>query len=394
MKYWTGYITAGVIGAITWALMRLAEKFTALVDMVYPYVSRMIMTYLTDWSSGVDFCLWQVAVIAFAVIVVASVVLMIVMKWNPVRWLGWVLAVVSVVYCLNTLVFGLNYYAGSIADDIRMEVKDFNVAELADAAEYYRDKANKLAVKVERDANGDVVYADFGTLADQAADGFDALVYEEGYSVFAGSTTPVKELGWADMYTSMGITGFTLGITGEAAVNPQIPAVSLPFTMCHEMAHRMTIAIEGDANFAAFLACQANSDVQFRYSAYFMAYRYCYNALVSVGTTESAAAASEISAGACTELKNDMSSYSAFFSEKRDEKATKVANTVNDTYLKTSGDSAGVASYDNVCDLLYIWYYQQEVLPTLIVEEDPFDPFDETQIDLSGNANAKVQEGE
>ena len=394
MKYWTGYITAGVIGAITWALMRLAEKFTALVDMVYPYVSRMIMTYLTDWSSGVDFCLWQVAVIAFAVIVVASVVLMIVMKWNPVRWLGWVLAVVSVVYCLNTLVFGLNYYAGSIADDIRMEVKDFNVAELADAAEYYRDKANKLAVKVERDANGDVVYADFGTLADQAADGFDALVYEEGYSVFAGSTTPVKELGWADMYTSMGITGFTLGITGEAAVNPQIPAVSLPFTMCHEMAHRMTIAIEGDANFAAFLACQANSDVQFRYSAYFMAYRYCYNALVSVGTTESAAAASEISAGACTELKNDMSSYSAFFSEKRDEKATKVANTVNDTYLKTSGDSAGVASYDNVCDLLYSWYYQQEVLPTLIVEEDPFDPFDETQIDLSGNANAKVQEGE
>ena len=394
MKYWTGYITAGVIGAITWALMRLAEKFTALVDMVYPYVSRMIMTYLTDWSSGVDFCLWQVAVIAFAVIVVASVVLMIVMKWNPVRWLGWVLAVVSVVYCLNTLVFGLNYYAGSIADDIRMEVKDFNVAELADAAEYYRDKANKLAVKVERDANGDVVYADFGTLADQAADGFDALVYEEGYSVFAGSTTPVKELGWADMYTSMGITGFTLGITGEAAVNPQIPAVSLPFTMCHEMAHRMTIAIEGDANFAAFLACQANSDVQFRYSAYFMAYRYCYNALVSGGTTESAAAASEISAGACTELKNDMSSYSAFFSEKRDEKATKVANTVNDTYLKTSGDSAGMASYDNVCDLLYSWYYQQEVLPTLIVEEDPFDPFDETQIDLSGNANAKVQEGE
>ena len=393
MKYWTGYITAAVIGAITWALMRLAEKFSALVDMVYPYVSRIIMSYMTDWSSGVDFCLWQMAVVAFAVVVIASIVLMIVMKWNPVRWLGWVLAVCSLVYFLNTVIFGLNYYAGSIATDIRMEVQEFNVEEFADAALYYRDKANQLAVKVDRDAAGEVAFDDFATLAEKAASGFDNLVLKEGYSVFAGSTAPVKELGWANMYSSMGITGFTMGITGEAAVNPQIPAVSLPFTMGHEMAHRMSIATEGDANFAAFLSCHASDDVQYRYSAYFMAYRYCYNALVSFGTAESTALATEINAGACAELKNDMSSYSSFFSSKRDEKATRVANTVNDTYLKTSGDSAGIASYDNVCDLLYSWYYQQEVLPTLIVEEDPFDPFDETQIDLTGNANAKNQEG-
>ena len=35
MKYWTGFLTAGIIGAITWALMRLAENFEELVDMVY-----------------------------------------------------------------------------------------------------------------------------------------------------------------------------------------------------------------------------------------------------------------------------------------------------------------------------------------------------------------------
>ena len=27
MKYWTGFLTAGIIGAITWALQRLAEHF-------------------------------------------------------------------------------------------------------------------------------------------------------------------------------------------------------------------------------------------------------------------------------------------------------------------------------------------------------------------------------
>ena len=388
MKYWTGYITAGVIGAITWALMQLAERFTALVDMVYPYISRTVMTFLADWSSSVDFCLWQVVVIAFVVVLIASIVLMIMMKWNPIRWLGWVLAVCSVVYFLNTLVFGLNYYAGSIADDIRMEMKDFNAIQLAKAAEYYREEANRLAVLVERDENGEVVFDEFDVLAEKAADGFDALVNEHHFSIFAGSTVPVKELGWSDMYTSMGITGFTLGLTGEAAVNPNIPALCLPFTMCHEMAHRMSIATESDANFAAFLACAANEDLHYQYSAYFMAYRYCYNALVSAGSQLS----TDVAAGACAQLKNDMSSYSEYFSSRRDEKATKVADTVNDTYLKTSGDSAGIASYGNVCDLLYSWYYQEEIRANHIVEENPFNPFDETQVDLTGNANAKEVE--
>ena len=45
-------------------------------------------------------------------------------------------------------------------------------------------------------------------------------------------------------------------------MNPSAPDVSLPFTMCHEMAHRMCIAYERDANFAAFLAAAHNPDVQ------------------------------------------------------------------------------------------------------------------------------------
>ena len=199
MKYWTGYITAGIIGAITWALMQLAERYTALVDMVYPYISRTIMTFLADWSSSVDFCLWQVAVVAFAVVVIASIVLMIMMKWNPIRWLGWILAVCSVVYFLNTAIFGLSYYAGSIADDVRLEIKDFNAIQLASSAEYYRDIANDLAVQVKRDDRGEVVFDDFDTLAEKAADGFDSLVHDSHFAIFAGSTAPVKELGWSDM---------------------------------------------------------------------------------------------------------------------------------------------------------------------------------------------------
>ena len=392
MKYWTGFLTAGIIGAITWALMRLAEKFEELVDMVYPYVSRTVLGVLAQWSSDVSFCLWQMGAMVLGILLLASIVLMIAMKWNPLRWLGWVLTGAAIVYLLNTLVFGLNYYAGALADDIRLEVRQYSVQELSDAAIYYRDKANFLAKQVKRDENGDVLFDDFDTLAQKADNGFDTLVYKFSYPVFAGSKLPVKELGWANMYTSMGITGVTMGITGEAAVNPQIPAVSLPFTMCHEMAHRMSIANERDANFTGFLACMANEDLQYQYSGYFMAYRYCYNALASANTMETSAAAARVAVEVNEQLKHDMDSYTRLFSTRGNKFATKVANTANDTYLRTSGDSSGVRSYGEVVDLLVSWHYQRVVQPSIIQTEKKFDPYDENQVDLTGIVHAKKRE--
>ena len=383
MKYWAGYITALILGAITWALGQLAERYSTLVDMVYPYVTRTLQDVLAEWSGSVDFCLWQLAVLLIIIVAIAALVMIFTLHWNPIRLVGWVLAGVSFVALLHTAMFGLNYHAGSIAADIRMDVYEYTVDELADAAEYYRDQANALAPQMTRDDKGDLVFSDFETLAGQAGAGFDKLVRERSFSIFAGSTVPVKKLGWSGMYTAMGITGFTCGITGEAAVNPNIPEVSLPFTMCHEMAHRMCIAIEGDANFAAFLTAASNDSPEYRYSAYYMAYRYCYQALKNADSNAAAVAAEQVAAGACAELQHDMDNYSAFFRKHQDAEATRLANTVNDTYLKVNGDEQGIDSYNSVTDLLVSWHYQEVVLPTITEEEITFDPKDETQVDLT-----------
>ena len=175
MKYWFGYLTAAIFGAITWVLMQFGERFTTLVDMVYPYVIRTLQTILADWSSVVDFPLWQLLTVALGVLVLASFVLMIVLKWNPVQWLGWVLAVFAGIYMFHTAVWGLNYYAGSLADDMRLEVTSYNLQELTEACEYYRDNANALATQVNRDSEGNVDFADFEDLAAIAGKGFQSL---------------------------------------------------------------------------------------------------------------------------------------------------------------------------------------------------------------------------
>ena len=392
MKYWRGYLVAAILAVITWGLTELAKRFTTLVDMVYPYLSRTALTILSDWTGTVSFTVWQVVVILLLVGLLASIVLMIVLRWNFFQWLGWVLSGAVLVACLHTGVYGLNFYAGSLADDVRLNVREYTQEELEDAVTYYRDKANEYANLLPRDHLGNLTYSSFTELAEQAGEGFEVLTYERLYPVFAGSTAPVKELGWADMFTSMGITGVTMPLTGEAAVNPQTPAIGLPFSMCHEMAHRMSIAVEQDANFAAFLACRENSSPEFKYSAYFMAYIYTYNTLCSVQSQTASVAAARIATGVNENFAHDMAAYNRFFDEHYDETASNLADLANNTYLKASGDS-GTDSYANVGDLLVYLYVQEIVLPAQ--EEDKkssFDPYDENQVDLEGIVGALTKE--
>ena len=379
MKYWRGYLTAFIFAVITWALMQFGQAFTNIVDMVYPYVIRTMQNMLAQWSGGVDFVVWQMLLLALLVLGLATVVLMIVLKWNPIQWFGWVLAVISGVYMLYILVFGLNYFAGPLAEDIRLEVGTYTVEELTEAAEYYRDKANALADQVNRDSAGNVDFADFDTLASQTGDGFHKLTYELSYPIFAGETMPVKALHWTDWFTRRGITGITIGLTGEACVNPNIPEILLPFSMSHEMSHRMCIYTEEDANFAAFLAGHVNESIEYQYSAYFMAYRYCYMSLVNAGSTEAAAAAARVNSGVGSKLYQDLYNYTNFFSKTRGGSAAPAA--------EPQPDENGFISYGKVTDLLVSWHIQQIVLPSITVEETPFDPYDPNQVDLSGNVN-------
>ena len=60
MKYWWGYLTAAIFAAFSWALMQLGEKYSQLVDMVYPYVTRSVQGWLAQWSGSVDVLVWQI----------------------------------------------------------------------------------------------------------------------------------------------------------------------------------------------------------------------------------------------------------------------------------------------------------------------------------------------
>ncbi len=373
MKYWRGYLVAAIFAAISWGLAEFAQAHWELVDMVYPYTARMIQNYLTDWSGGVSFCLWQLLLVLAGVVALASIVMMVIWKWNPIQWFGWILAAASVVVFLNTAIFGLHNYAGPISQDIRLEVTDYTLSELEDAAVFYQEQANALAQAVPRNADGTLNYPAIDVLSAQAGEGFETQTYENYLPIFAGSTAPVKELSWPELFSSRGITGLTIGLTGEAAVNPETPAVAMPFVISREMARRMCITNDPDAVFAAFLACDANSDPAFRYAAYFMAYRTCYENIHAMNTSAAQLAANSLKKSENSLLTRDLEGYNTSFA----------ANDVD----KLPEQTEDGPQRSHSVDLFVSWHLQKYVLPAMQEEQVTFDPQDETQVDLSGLPN-------
>ena len=368
MKYWRGYLVAAIIGACTWGLAAFAKSHQTLIDMVFPYVSRMISGGTAEWSTGVPFCLWQVLLVFAVLLIAAVIVLAILLRWNLVQVTGWIATAVSLVVFLQVGVFDINRYAGMIEDDIHLKVTHYDITELQDAGKYYLDEAGKAYdALIKAQAEGKVpANRDFQYLSLQAADGFHALVYDRKFSVFAGSTAPVKPLGWKGYYTSNHISGVTVNITGESAVNPDVPNVLLPYAMCHEMAHRMSIYSDRDANFSAFLACVHNSDPYFVYVGYLNAYRYCLKALQSFSSEAAVDAVNGLLVTQGNRFVQDLKAIDAFY-----------------------GSAESVADFRNNVHLLVSWYIQ-ETRPDYIVEEDnvpKFDPMDESQVDLSGLPN-------
>ncbi len=90
MRNLRGIIVAGVFGVLTWLVQQLAQRYSLLLDMAYPFASKTVQELLGGWSAGVDFCVWQVILAVFLVAVVVSIGLMgpVSLELLPVAGLG------------------------------------------------------------------------------------------------------------------------------------------------------------------------------------------------------------------------------------------------------------------------------------------------------------------
>ena len=345
-------IASGILLGALALLVLLAVLGGGWFFSFYPAVSRFLTGLLAAVTGLFPFAVCEFLLYGLIVWGIVSLVLAI-RKRRVVRWLSGLLLGFSIGLTAFTALWGLNHFGPSVAQRLSLEEGQYTQQQLEEAARYFLAMAGQTGAELARDEAGAVQMPSFSDLAEQAGAGYEAL--RERYNSFDGSTVRVKRVTNWPMLSAFGVTGIFVCFTGESCVNPDTYAASLPFTMCHELGHRMAVAAEDEANFCAFLACIENPAAEFQYSGWYCAFVYCYNALWRV----SPSAARSLLSEAEPFVLADLAAASAHYA-KYDGPVQSAAQKVNDVYLKAFSESSGVQSYGEVADLLLAWYLAEK----------------------------------
>ena len=252
----------------------------------------------------------------------------------------------GVVYWAFLLLWGLNYGRQPFGASAGLDTTPASVDELETLSRILVQEADRERLHVGEDEAGVMRLAGgrAGALG-RAALGF--VEAERLYPFLAGRCARPKPLLLSPVASRLGVTGIYLPFSGEANVNDTVPDPDLPFAASHEIAHQRGFAREDEANYLGYLACRLHPDPDFRYSGLLSASVYVQSALYRVRR----AAAANIEKIRSPGVRRDLLALQAW-SDRYRGPAREAAERVNDAYLKTQGQAAGVRSYGRVVDLL------------------------------------------
>ena len=268
------------------------------------------------------------------------------------KWLLPLICVVLLVVSSFFMSFGPNYFRAPLEENLGLEKKGVSAEEL-----YYT--AIKLAE--EMDAVLDEVNFRYGGASVMPYSYKELTVkMNEAFRSYADSVDYIgsfyaypKPIALSGPFTYTHISGVYSFITGEANININYPDFIIPFTVAHEMSHQRGIAREDEANFVAFLVCIQSEDAYIRYSGYSNMINYVMSALYKADKTLYA----DFYHGYYpASVRSEFSAYSLFFDKYRNSTASTVTGTINNSFLSSQGQTAGIKSYGLVVDLTVAHY--------------------------------------
>lgn len=171
-----------------------------------------------------------------------------------------------ILYLVFKILWGLNYSRPSISKQLGIANEKYTTAELVLLGEYFIDQLNAFQHLKKQSYPID-------ELESKAKAAYDLM--KETHPFFQYRSPSVKAVLNSWVVTKIGIEGYYNPLSGEANVNMRLPAVSLPFVTCHEIAHQLGIGREDEANLIGYLTAIHSTDENFRYSA-------AYNMLRSI----------------------------------------------------------------------------------------------------------------
>ena len=342
--------------ALTLLLQFLARNVSGFAQVYSVTVYRFLMETAGRVVSLVPFSIVEMGLYLLILSAVAGVCLLVgkVIKkqWSPMLALGRgmqvLLLTVAVLLCSYTIGCGINYHRTAFSVEAGFVIEKSTREELIDLCEHLARQINEAAEQIPMDENGCLQLNGDVHATARAAMASLGSCYEQ----LDGFYPEPKGIIVSRILSAQKLEGVYSPFTLEANYNKEMPDISIPVAICHELSHLRGYMREDEANFIAYLACMESGDPQFVYSGAILAFIHSANALYRDGAVEDY---SRIYYQLCETARIDME-VDRLFWKQFDGKVAEVSNKVNDTYLKVNKQEDGVKSYGRMVDLLLAQY--------------------------------------
>ncbi len=258
-----------------------------------------------------------------------------------------VVAYLAVIYFALLLLWGINYAQYPIEKKLGLDyASKYSQRELEELTDELITKTNAIRHLVEETA--DTVFTTGYSNQQLFSASVKALQsMPSPYDQFQYHTPSVKAVKIPQLMSFFGVAGIYFPFTGEANVNTDIPDVLMPSTACHEMAHQMGIAEEGEANYLAYIACTNYDDPAFQYSGYYLALHYCMRGLYKMDSISYKKRKKQCHPG----IRRDARHLQRFW-KKYENPIEPWTDKFYDYFLKANQQKKGIESYSGVVALI------------------------------------------
>jgi hypothetical protein len=340
-----------------WAFIKIIAQYPSIVEDYYSnglyiYISRFLR-FVLGW---IPFSMGDLLYLFLGYFIIKNCYLVVKRRKihlkNSLFKIG---ALLSIVFFLFHLNWGINYFRHPLAQKLDLEKTTYNSEQLMSFTQKLIAKTNQIHISI---AKSDTTMIENKMTKSQikaiSNRGFDQL----GLTIpfFKYQNKSVKHSLISIPLTYMGFAGYLNPITNEAQVNSLILKNSYPATLCHEIAHQIGYASESEANFLGFLGAVNAEDMHYKYSGYLMALRYCLFEVSRQNPELFKNLKKEVNQGILKDMQKSQEFWNSYqnWSEKYFE-------IFYDSYLKANKQKEGIKSYNKMVGLI-INYYQTRSL--------------------------------
>ncbi len=341
------------------------------VCMLAPYYPRLVASYYTQGlfrygASGLRFLFGSIpfAIGEFIYIIILIILIINTLKhinslksFNYIAQKGWFILtklswLIVRLYVVFQLIWGLNYMQPDPTEDFHLTVQTPENTQIAmtqiNALTYELiDELNKTKTAISLNQP---IEPNFEQVVANVQQAYKELGIE--YPRFILQHQSIKKAIFPTLGDYIGFLAFYQPITAEAIVRSDLPILTQPYTVAHEMAHQLGYASETEANFIAFVVASEANDPYLKYSMLLQMFSYAQDAqlLLLAGNKGFDAWKAQIAknkASLSPAVLKDRANIRAFFAA-RAEKQIQASTQLYDQFLKWNQQAAGLDSYADV----------------------------------------------